>query len=59
MIDNKGVELLSAARSCSGAYSTVFAEYSGLNHFTQTAIRSTDRGEIMRWPPRMKTRRPQ
>jgi type VI secretion system protein ImpG len=35
-----------------------FAEYSGLNHFTQTAIRSTERGEIMRWPPRMGTRRP-
>ena len=35
-----------------------FAEYSALNHFTQTVIRTTERGEIMRWPPRMGTRRP-
>jgi type VI secretion system protein ImpG len=34
-----------------------FAEYSGFNHFTQTVIRSVDRGEIMRWPPRMGLRR--
>ena len=30
-----------------------FAEYSALNHFTQTILRSVDRGEIMRWPPRI------
>jgi type VI secretion system protein ImpG len=35
-----------------------FAEYSAFNHFTQTVIRSLERGEIMRWPPRMGTRRP-
>jgi type VI secretion system protein ImpG len=35
-----------------------FAEYSGFNHFTQTVIRSVERGEIMRWPPRMGTRKP-
>ena len=35
-----------------------FAEYSGFNHFTQTVIRSVERGEVMRWPPRMGTRRP-
>jgi len=35
-----------------------FAEYSGFNHFTQTVIRSVERGEIMRWPPRMGLRRP-
>jgi type VI secretion system protein ImpG len=35
-----------------------FAEYSGFNHFTQTVIRSVDRGELMRWPPRMGLRRP-
>jgi type VI secretion system protein ImpG len=35
-----------------------FAEYSGFNHFTQTVIRSVDRGEIMRWPPRMGLRKP-
>ena len=34
-----------------------FAEYSGFNHFTQTVIRSVERGEIMRWAPRMGTRR--
>jgi type VI secretion system protein ImpG len=33
------------------------AEYSGFNHFTQTVIRSVDRGEIMRWPPRMGSRK--
>ncbi len=35
-----------------------FAVYSGFNHFTQTVIRSVERGEVMRWPPRMGTRRP-
>ena len=35
-----------------------FAEYSGFNHFTQTVIRSVDRGEVVRWPPRMGMRRP-
>ena len=35
-----------------------FAEYAALNHFTQTVIRTTERGEIMRWPTRMGTRRP-
>jgi type VI secretion system protein ImpG len=35
-----------------------FAEYSGFNHFTQTVIRSVERGEIMRWPPRVGARKP-
>jgi type VI secretion system protein ImpG len=35
-----------------------FAEYSGLNHFTQTVIRSVERGEVMQWPPRMGKRKP-
>jgi type VI secretion system protein ImpG len=35
-----------------------FAEYSGFNHFTQTVIRSVERGEVKRWPPRMGMRRP-
>ena len=35
-----------------------FCEYSALNHFTQTVIRTTERGEIMRWPVRMGLRRP-
>jgi len=34
-----------------------FAEYSGFNHFTQTVIHSVERGQIMRWPPRMGARR--
>lgn len=34
-----------------------FAEYSGFNHFTQTVIRSVERGEIMRWPIRIGLRR--
>src|SRR5262249_13760076 len=35
-----------------------FAEYAALNHFTQTVIRSVERGEIMRWPTRIGLRRP-
>jgi type VI secretion system protein ImpG len=35
-----------------------FALYSAFNHFTQTVIRSVERGEIMRWPPRMGARAP-
>lgn len=35
-----------------------FCEYAGFNHFTQTVIRSVDRGEIMRWPIRTGMRRP-
>ena len=35
-----------------------FAEYSGLNYFTQTVIATPERGEIMRWPARMGLRRP-
>jgi type VI secretion system protein ImpG len=30
-----------------------FAEYVGLNQFTQTVIRTPERKEIMRWPPRL------
>jgi type VI secretion system protein ImpG len=33
-----------------------FREYVGVNHFTQTVIRTTERGEIMRWPPRIGAR---
>ena len=35
-----------------------FAEYTALNHFTQTVLRTVERGEVMRWPPRMGARRP-
>ena len=30
-----------------------FAEYVAINHFTQTVVRTPERGEIMRWPPRL------
>jgi type VI secretion system protein ImpG len=30
-----------------------FAEYVAINHFTKTVVRSVERGEIMRWPPRI------
>lgn len=35
-----------------------FAEYAAMNHFTQTVIRTPERGEVMRWPPRHGARRP-
>ena len=35
-----------------------FAEYAALNHFTQTVIRTVERGEIMRWPARIGMRGP-
>ncbi|MFS8036531.1 type VI secretion system baseplate subunit TssF [Xanthobacter sp. AM11] len=35
-----------------------FAEYVGINTFTQTVIVSVERGEIMRWPVRLGHRRP-
>lgn len=33
-----------------------FAEYAAINHFTQTVIRSVERGVIARWPPRSGSR---
>jgi type VI secretion system protein ImpG len=30
-----------------------FAEYIAINHFTQTIIRTVERGEMIRWPPRL------
>jgi type VI secretion system protein ImpG len=35
-----------------------FAEYAAMNHFTQTVIRSVERGEIVRWPARAGARGP-
>jgi type VI secretion system protein ImpG len=29
------------------------AEYVAINHFTQTVVRTPERGEIMHWPPRI------
>ena len=34
-----------------------FAEYVAMNQFTQTVIRTPERKEIMRWPPRLGRRR--
>lgn len=34
-----------------------FSEYAALNHFTETVICTNERGEIMRWPTRMGSRR--
>jgi type VI secretion system protein ImpG len=34
-----------------------YREYAAVNHFTLTIVRSTERGEIMRWPARMGERR--
>ena len=33
-----------------------FAKYVGINGFTETALRCTDRGEVMRWPLRLGSR---
>ena len=30
-----------------------FAEYVAINHFTETVVRTNERGEIMRWPVRL------
>lgn len=30
-----------------------FAKYVSINSFTQTVLRSVERGEVMRWPPRL------
>lgn len=35
-----------------------YREYAAVNHFTQTVIRSSERGEVMRWPVRYGLRRP-
>lgn len=34
-----------------------YCEYAGFNHFTETVIRSVERGEVMRWPVRVGLRR--
>jgi type VI secretion system protein ImpG len=30
-----------------------YAEYVGINHFTQLVLKTSERGEVMRWPPRI------
>lgn len=34
-----------------------YCEYAAFNHFTQLVVRTTERGEIMRWPVRLGVRR--
>ena len=55
MIDDKSYEG-SGAYLIGAVLDRFFSEYVGVNHFTQTVIRTTERGEIMRWPPRLGTR---
>jgi type VI secretion system protein ImpG len=57
-VDEKGFEG-SGAFLLGAVLERFFADYSGFNHFTQTVIVSNERGEIMRWPTRMGTRRSQ
>jgi type VI secretion system protein ImpG len=45
--EGSGVTLLGAVLE------QFFARYVGINSFTETVIKSTDRGEIMRWPARI------
>jgi type VI secretion system protein ImpG len=57
------VELDERAFEGSGVYllgailERFFAEYAGINHFTQTVVRSTERGEVLRGPTRIGRRR--
>jgi type VI secretion system protein ImpG len=55
LIDDKSYEG-SGAFLIGAVLDRFFAEYVGLNHFTQTVIRTVERGEIMRWPPRLGVR---
>jgi type VI secretion system protein ImpG len=35
-----------------------YSDYAAFNHFTQLVLRTVERGEIMRWPARIGSRRP-
>jgi type VI secretion system protein ImpG len=52
LIDDKAFEG-SGVFLMGAALDRFFAEYVAINHFTQTVVRTTERGEIMRWPPRL------
>lgn len=52
LIDDKAFEG-SGVYLMGAALDRFFAEYVAINHFTQTVIRTSERGEIMRWPPRL------
>ena len=53
------VELDEKAYEGSGAFllgavlDRFFVDYVAINHFTQTVVRTNERGQIMRWPPRL------
>ncbi len=52
LIDDKAFEG-SGVFLMGAALDRFFAEYVAINHFTQTVVRTTERGEIMRWAPRL------
>jgi type VI secretion system protein ImpG len=56
MLDEKAFEG-SGAFLLGAILDRFFCEYAALNHFTETVIHTTERGEIMRWPARMGSRR--
>jgi type VI secretion system protein ImpG len=45
--EGSGAFLLGAVLEC------FFAKYVSINSFTETVVRSTTRGEIIRWPTRL------
>ncbi|HEY1942568.1 MAG TPA: type VI secretion system baseplate subunit TssF [Roseiarcus sp.] len=51
LIDDKAYEG-SGAFLMGAVLDRFFAEYVAINHFTQVVVRTNERGEIMRWPPR-------
>jgi len=52
LIDDKAFEG-SGAFLMGAVLDRFFAEYVAINHFTQVVVRTSERGEIMRWPPRL------
>jgi type VI secretion system protein ImpG len=55
LIDEKAFEG-SSAFLLAAVLERFFAEYAGVNHFTQLVLRTVERGEVVRWPPRAGTR---
>ena len=51
-LDEKAFEG-SGAFLIGAALDRFFVDYVAINHFTQTVVRTNERGEIMRWPPRL------
>jgi type VI secretion system protein ImpG len=57
LIDEKAFEG-SGAFLLGAVLDRYLAEYVAFNYFTQTVVRTVERGEIMRWPPRIGARGP-